>query len=76
MSCRKFIELGGFAFVVSSLASVDDHMRAAGYHVLWEYSSHLDTDQFREKSQVLQLTFKSVVVPWYAMNWCIDSAAS
>lgn len=52
MPCRKFAEHGALAFVLSSLASVDAGMRAAGYHLLWEYSSHLGGDQFREKSQV------------------------
>ena len=50
--CRKFADQGALAFVLTSLASLDAGMRAAGYHVLSEYSSHLEGDQFREKAQV------------------------
>ena len=74
VDCRKFVERGCLGYTVSSLASRDDHVRRAGYHVMSRYLHHLEGARFREKKQVSQ-TIKRRPFRWAVTASRIREAA-
>ncbi|ORX90170.1 hypothetical protein K493DRAFT_340197 [Basidiobolus meristosporus CBS 931.73] len=63
MDCRKFIEINGLGYTISSLSSTKPEIRRIGYYILDEFYVLLDTAQFREKRQVTLLleSFKNAI---------------
>ncbi|XP_043927364.1 nucleolar pre-ribosomal-associated protein 1 [Protopterus annectens] len=55
VDCHKFVEVNALGFTVTALSSYDPKVRAAAYHVLGAFHSHLEGARFREKSQLLYL---------------------
>lgn len=52
VDCRMFLDSNALGLTVAALSSYDPHMRAAAYHVLVAYYSHLEGARFPEQSQV------------------------
>lgn len=50
-----FLDSNALGLTVAALSSYDPHMRAAAYHVLVAYYSHLEGARFPEQSQLLYL---------------------
>uniref|UniRef100_A0A670XZ50 URB1 ribosome biosis homolog n=1 Tax=Pseudonaja textilis TaxID=8673 RepID=A0A670XZ50_PSETE len=55
VACHKFIEVNALGLTVAALSSYDSNMRAAAYHVLSSFRSHLEAARFREQKQLLYL---------------------
>ncbi|XP_070606470.1 nucleolar pre-ribosomal-associated protein 1 [Erythrolamprus reginae] len=55
VACHKFVEVNALGLTVAALSSYDSNMRAAAYHVLSSFRSHLDVARFREQKQLLYL---------------------
>nr|XP_036870514.1 nucleolar pre-ribosomal-associated protein 1 isoform X1 [Manis javanica] len=55
VDCRMFLDSNALGLTVAALSSYDPHMRAAAYHVLVAYYSHLEGARFPEQSQLLYL---------------------
>nr|XP_014342489.1 PREDICTED: nucleolar pre-ribosomal-associated protein 1 [Latimeria chalumnae] len=55
VDCRKFVDANALGLTVTALSSYDPKMRAAAYHVLGSFSSHLEAARFREKRQLQYL---------------------
>uniref|UniRef100_A0A8C5WVB3 URB1 ribosome biosis homolog n=1 Tax=Laticauda laticaudata TaxID=8630 RepID=A0A8C5WVB3_LATLA len=53
--CHKFVEVNALGLTVAALSSYDSNMRAAAYHVLSSFRSHLEAARFREQKQLLYL---------------------
>lgn len=52
MACHKFVEVNALGLTVAALSSYDSNMRAAAYHILSSFRSHLEAARFREQKQV------------------------
>ena len=66
MNCFEFVEKGCLGYVLSALSCHDDGLRGAAYHVLAEYSRHVDETRFAAKDQIqylLQVVRQSVASP-------------
>uniref|UniRef100_A0A8C6X862 URB1 ribosome biosis homolog n=1 Tax=Naja naja TaxID=35670 RepID=A0A8C6X862_NAJNA len=55
VACHKFVEVNALGLTVAALSSYDGNMRAAAYHVLSSFRSHLEAARFREQKQLLYL---------------------
>ncbi|KAK2490694.1 hypothetical protein MC885_003320 [Smutsia gigantea] len=55
VDCRMFLDSNALGLTVAALSSYDPQMRAAAYHVLAAYYSHLEGARFPEQSQLLYL---------------------
>ncbi|XP_006153927.1 nucleolar pre-ribosomal-associated protein 1 isoform X2 [Tupaia chinensis] len=55
VDCRKFLDSNALGLTVAALSSHDPQMRAAAYHILAAYYSHLEGARFREQPQLLYL---------------------
>ncbi|XP_070799661.1 nucleolar pre-ribosomal-associated protein 1 [Pituophis catenifer annectens] len=55
VACHKFVEVNALGLTVAALSSYDSNMRAAAYHVLSSFRSHLEVARFREQKQLLYL---------------------
>ena len=52
VDCRQFIDCGCLGYIVVSLSSRVETMRAAGSHALSRFTMHLEGTRFKEKPQV------------------------
>uniref|UniRef100_A0A6J0TW72 Nucleolar pre-ribosomal-associated protein 1 n=1 Tax=Pogona vitticeps TaxID=103695 RepID=A0A6J0TW72_9SAUR len=55
VACHKFVDVHGLGLAVAALSSYDHNMRAAAYHILSSFRSHLEGARFREQKQLLYL---------------------
>ncbi|XP_063161512.1 nucleolar pre-ribosomal-associated protein 1 [Candoia aspera] len=55
VACHKFVEVNALGLTVAALSSYDSNIRAAAYHVLSSFRSHLEAARFREQKQLLYL---------------------
>uniref|UniRef100_A0A8C8SFU0 URB1 ribosome biogenesis homolog n=1 Tax=Pelusios castaneus TaxID=367368 RepID=A0A8C8SFU0_9SAUR len=55
VACHKFVEVNALGLTVAALSSYDSNLRAAAYHVLVSFRSHLEGARFREQKQLLYL---------------------
>ncbi|XP_029140605.1 nucleolar pre-ribosomal-associated protein 1 [Protobothrops mucrosquamatus] len=55
VACHKFVEVNALGLTVAALSSYDSNMRAAAYHVLSSFRTHLEAARFREQKQLLYL---------------------
>ena len=59
VDCRQFIDCGCLGYIVISLSSRVEAMRAAGSHALSRFTMHLEGARFKEKPQVCFLKIQS-----------------
>lgn len=52
VDCRQFINSGCLSFLVVSLCSCHEEVRAASGHALTRFLSHLEGAKFKEKQEV------------------------
>ncbi|XP_078416304.1 nucleolar pre-ribosomal-associated protein 1 isoform X1 [Cetorhinus maximus] len=55
VDCYKFVDVNALGLTVAALSSYDPKVRAAAYHILGNYYTHLEAARFREKRQLLYL---------------------
>ena len=52
VDCRQFIDCGCLGYIIASLSSRVEMVRAAGSHALSRFTMHLEGARFKEKLQV------------------------
>ncbi|GCC30464.1 nucleolar pre-ribosomal-associated protein 1 isoform X1 [Chiloscyllium punctatum] len=55
VDCYKFVDVNALGLTVVALSSYDPNVRAAAYHILSNYHTHLEAARFKEKQQLLYL---------------------
>ncbi|XP_078088951.1 nucleolar pre-ribosomal-associated protein 1 isoform X2 [Mustelus asterias] len=55
VECYKFVDVNALGLTVAALSSYDPKVRAAAYHILGNYYTHLEVARFKEKQQLLYL---------------------
>ncbi|XP_065899031.1 nucleolar pre-ribosomal-associated protein 1-like isoform X3 [Dysidea avara] len=55
VDCRKFVSHGCVGYLLAAISSHDRDVRAAAYHCLARYYTHLEGSRFREKDQIILL---------------------
>ncbi|XP_051869866.1 nucleolar pre-ribosomal-associated protein 1 [Pristis pectinata] len=55
VNCYKFVDTNAFGLTAASLSSYDPKIRAAAYHILGNYRTHLEAAHFKERRQLLYL---------------------
>ncbi|CAN2387608.1 URB1 ribosome biogenesis 1 homolog (S. cerevisiae) [Pristimantis euphronides] len=52
VDCEKFVEMNALGLTLAALSSYDHNMRAAAYHILGSFVSHMEGARFRDKMQM------------------------
>ncbi|XP_071994741.1 nucleolar pre-ribosomal-associated protein 1 isoform X2 [Engystomops pustulosus] len=52
VDCLKFVETNALGFTFAALSSYDYNVRAAAYHILGSFVSHMEGARFRDKMQL------------------------
>ncbi|XP_069801892.1 nucleolar pre-ribosomal-associated protein 1 [Dendropsophus ebraccatus] len=52
VDCMKFVEMNALGLTMAALSSYDYSMRAAAYHILGSFVSHMEGARFRDKTQL------------------------
>ncbi|XP_075710651.1 nucleolar pre-ribosomal-associated protein 1 [Rhinoderma darwinii] len=55
VDCLKFVEMNALGLTLAALSSYDYNMRAAAYHILGSFVSHMEGARFRDKKQMQYL---------------------
>ncbi|XP_072369540.1 nucleolar pre-ribosomal-associated protein 1 [Scyliorhinus torazame] len=55
VDCYKFVDVNALGLTVAALSSYDPKVRAAAYHILGNFYTHLEAARFKEKRQLLYL---------------------